>query len=125
MGKKEYFPYKWFDNVVKLKLPITELKKEHFNNRLKSDKLSNHKQEYSIQQLIKDLNITTGTFEEFHDFYLNIDVNGLADHVFEIFQETSINVYKSDPCHYFSIPSFSWDAMLLKTDLTHFDQLNQ
>ena len=56
--------------------------KEHFNNRLKSDELSNHEWEY-IQQQIKDLNITT--FEEFHDFYLNIDVNGLADHVFEIF----------------------------------------
>ena len=57
--------YKWFDNVVKLKLPITELMKEHFNNRLKSDEFNNHEWEY-VQQLIKDLNITT--FEEFHDF---------------------------------------------------------
>ena len=43
--------YKWFDNVVKLKLPITELMKEHFNNRLKSDEFSNHEWEYMIQQL--------------------------------------------------------------------------
>ena len=41
-------------------------------------------------ELIKDLNITT--FEEYHDFYLNVDVNGLAD-VFENFRKTSINTY--------------------------------
>ena len=56
---------------------------------MKLEELSNHEWEYiMIQQHIKDLNITT--FEEIHDFYLNIDVNGLAD-VFENFQETSIN----------------------------------
>ena len=35
--------------------------------------------------------------------------------IFENFQETSINTYKSEPCHYFGIPSFGWDDMLLKT----------
>ncbi len=38
----------------------------------------------------KDLNITI--FEEYHDFYLNVDVNGLAD-VFENFRKTSMNTY--------------------------------
>ena len=113
MNKKGYFPYEWFDNVDKLKLPITELKKEHFNNRLKLEALSNDEWDY-IQQLIKDLNITT--FEEYHDFYLNIDVNGLAD-VFENFRKTSIDTYKLDPCHYVGTPSFGWDAMLLKTNV--------
>jgi len=111
MNKKGYFPYEWFDSIDKLKLPITELKKEDFNNRLKLEELSNDEWDY-IQQLIKDLNITT--FEEYHDFYLNIDVNGLAD-VFENFRKTSINTYKLDPCHYVGTPSFGWDAMLLKT----------
>ena len=32
-----------------------------------------------------------------------------------IFQETSINSYKSDPCHYFGIPAFGWDDIILKT----------
>ena len=54
------------------------------------------------------------TFEEYHDFYLNIDVNGLAD-VFENFRKTSLSSYKLDPCHYVGTPSFGWDAMLLKT----------
>ena len=113
MNKKGYFPYEWLDSIDKLKLPITELKKEHFNNRLKLEELTDNEWEY-IQQLIKDLNITT--FEEYHDFYLNIDVNGLAD-VFENFRKTSINTYKLDPCHYVGTPSFGWDAMLLKTKI--------
>ncbi len=54
------------------------------------------------------------TFEEYHDFYLYIDVNGLAD-VFRNFRKTSINTYKLDPCHYIGTPSFGWDALLLKT----------
>ena len=111
MNKKGYFPYEWFDNIDKLKLPITDLKKEDFNNRLKLEALSDNEWDY-IQQLIKDLNITT--FEEYHDFYLNVDVNGLAD-VFENFRKTSIDTYKLDPCHYVGTPSFGWDAMLLKT----------
>jgi hypothetical protein len=73
--------------------------------------ISNNEWDY-IQQSMKDLNITT--FEEYHDFYLNVDVNGLAD-VFEYFRKTSINTYKLDPCHYVGTPSFGWDAMLLKT----------
>ena len=57
MNKKGFPSYEWFDDVVKLNRPITELKKEHFNNRLKSDELSNHEWEY-IQQHIKDSNIS-------------------------------------------------------------------
>ena len=30
MNKKGYFPYEWLDSIDKLKLPITELKKEHY-----------------------------------------------------------------------------------------------
>lgn len=111
MNKKGYFPYEWFDDIKKLQLDINEVKKENFNNRLKLEKLNDDEWEY-IQQLIKDLEIKT--FEEYHDFYLNIDVNGLAD-VFENFRKTSIKTYKLDPCHYVGTPSFGWDAMLLKT----------
>ena len=113
MNRKGYFPYEWFDDISKLKLPITELKKEYFNNRLKLEELKDDEWEY-IQQLIKDMDFKT--FEDFHDFYLNIDVNGLAD-VFENFRRTSIDTYKLDPCHYVGTPSFGWDAMLLKTKI--------
>lgn len=111
MMKKGFFPYDWFDSVDKFDVDIKELKQSDFDNLLKMEKCSDENWEY-IQQLIKDLNIKT--FREYHDFYLNIDVNGLAD-VFETFRNTSIETYKLDPCHYVGCPSFGWDAMLLKT----------
>jgi len=90
-------------DIEKLKLPIKELKKEHFNNIMSMSKLSDDEWNY-IQELIKYNNIKT--FEDFHDFYLNIDVNGLAD-VFENFRQTSIKYYKLEPCNYVGTPSFA------------------
>ena len=63
-----------------------------------------------IQQLIKDYKITT--FEEYFDFYLNIDVFCWC--IWDLFCKTSIETYKLDPCHYAGTPSFGWDAMLLR-----------
>ena len=39
----------------------------------------------------------------------------LAD-VFEKFIDTCLKYYELDPCHYFSAPGLSWDAMLKMTD---------
>ena len=38
----------------------------------------------------------------------------LAD-LFEKFISTSLKYYNLDPCHYFSAPGLSWDAMLKMT----------
>ena len=40
----------------------------------------------------------------------------LAD-VFEKFTNTCLEFYKLDPCHYFSSPGLSWDAMLKMTEV--------
>ena len=53
------------------------------------------------------------TFRDFHNHYLKKDVLLLAD-VFEKFICTSLK-YNLDPCHYFSAPGLSWDAMLKMT----------
>ena len=45
------------------------------------------------------------------------DVLLLAD-VFEKFISTSLKYYNLDPCHYFSAPGLSWDAMLKMTGVT-------
>ena len=50
------------------------------------------------------------TFRDFHNHYLKKDVLLLAD-VFEKFISTSLKYYNLDPCHYFSAPGLSWDAM--------------
>ena len=54
------------------------------------------------------------TFRDFHNHYLKKDVLLLAD-VFEKFISTSLKYYNLDPCHYFSAPGLSWDAMLKMT----------
>ena len=46
--------------------------------------------------------------------YLKADVVLLAD-VFEKFIKTCLDYYRLDPCHYFSPPGLSWDAMLKMT----------
>ena len=51
---------------------------------------------------------------DYHDHYLKKDVLLFAD-VFEKFIGTCLKLYKLDPCHYFSSPGVSWDAMLKMT----------
>ena len=111
LTQKGQFPYEWFDDIEKLKVPISEIKREFFDNELTLSKLSDDDWN-QVQNVIKEFNIQT--FEEYHDYYLNIDVNGLAD-VFENFRETSLKYYKLEPCHYVGTPSYGWDAMLLET----------
>ena len=52
---------------------------------------------------------------DYHDHYLKEDVLFLAD-VSEKFISTCLKYYKLDPCHYFSSPGLSRDAMLKMTD---------
>ena len=51
-----------------------------------------------------------------HDHYLQKDILLLAD-VFEKCIGMCLKYYGLDPCHYFSSPGLSWDAMLKMTDI--------
>ena len=51
------------------------------------------------------------SMDDYHDLYLKADVLLLAD-IFQEFIKTCLNYYGLDPCHYFSSPGLSWDAML-------------
>ena len=51
---------------------------------------------------------------DYHDNYLKKDVLLSAD-VFEKFINRCLKIYVLDPCHYFSSPRLSWDAMLKVT----------
>ena len=53
---------------------------------------------------------------DYHDLYLVSDVLLLTD-VFENFRKTCMQYYKLDPCHYFTSPGLSWDAMLKMTNI--------
>ena len=53
---------------------------------------------------------------DYYDHYLKKDVFLSAD-VFEKFTDLCLKFYKLDPCHYFSSPGLSWDAMLKMTNV--------
>ena len=53
---------------------------------------------------------------EYHDLYLESDILLLSD-VLENFRKTCMQYYKLDPCHYFTSPGLSWNAMLKMTDI--------
>ena len=56
------------------------------------------------------------TMSDYHDLYLKTDVLLLAD-IFEKFRNTCLDNYGLDPCHYYSSPGLSWDAMLKMTKI--------
>ena len=51
---------------------------------------------------------------DYHDHYLQ-NVVLLSSHVFEKFIAACLKFYGLDPCHYFSSPGLTWDAMLKVT----------
>ena len=51
------------------------------------------------------------TMGDYHDLYLKADNLLLAD-VFEKFISACLEYYGLDPCHCFSSPGLSYDAML-------------
>ena len=53
---------------------------------------------------------------DYHDHYLKRDVSLFVD-VFTKFIDTCLKYYGIDPCHYFSSPGLSWDAMLKMADI--------
>ena len=53
---------------------------------------------------------------EYSDLYLKTDILLLAD-IFEEFRTQCIKVYKLDPAHYYTLPGYTWDAMLKHTNV--------
>ena len=52
----------------------------------------------------------------YHDHYLKKDVLLLVD-VYEKFIDRCLKYYGLYPCHYFSSPGLTWDAMLRTTGI--------
>ena len=53
---------------------------------------------------------------DFHDLYVLLDTCLLSD-VFNVFRKKTHKIYGLEPCHYYSIPSLSWNAMLKFTKI--------
>ena len=112
MVRKGVYPYDYMDSFDKFegkKLPTKEDFFSIMNNEHITDKDYQHAQTVWETFMLK-------TMGEYHDLYLKSDILLLAD-VFENFRSTCLEYYKLDPCHYFTSPGLSWDAMLKMTDI--------
>ena len=111
MSQKGVYPYDFMDSFDKFNEKVP-LKKEFYsllNDEHISDKDYEHAQNVWNTFDLKNMG-------EYHDLYLKSDILLLAD-VFENFRKTCLQYYKLDPCHYFTSPGLSWDAMLKMTDI--------
>ena len=111
MARKGVYPYDYMDSFDKFneKLPRKEDFYSNMNNEHISDEDYCHaKKVWNTFQL--------QTMGEYHNLYLQSDILLLAD-VFENFRKTCLQYYKLDPCHYFTSPGLSWDAMLKMTNI--------
>lgn len=110
LRQKGVFPYDWFNSANKLdetKLP----NKDEFYSTLNNENISD--KDYELAQQVWKLS-NCKTFHDYLNLYLKTDVVLLAD-VFEAFRDMCMNYYGLDPCHYYTAPGFSWDAMLKMT----------
>ena len=111
MVRKGVYPYDYMDSFDKFKQKLPTKKEFHsvLNNEHISDEDYKHAQNVWEVFSLKNMG-------EYHDLYLTSDVLLLAD-VFENFRKTCLEYYKLDPCHYFTSPGLSWDAMLKMIDI--------
>ena len=67
INKKGFYPYELITSQNKLFMPITELRKDHFNSKLTLSTISDSDFEH-VQKVIKTFGITN--FKKYHDLYL-------------------------------------------------------
>ena len=112
MTRKGVYPYDYMDSFEKFnqkELPT----KEDFYSILNDQHIPDEDYQHAkkVWNAFKCKNMG-----QYHDLYLGSDVLLLA-HVFESFRRTCLQYYKLDPCHYFTSPGLSWDAMLKMTEV--------
>ena len=112
MTRKGIYPYDYIDSFEKFNK--TELPaKEEFYSILNNEHISD--EDYSHAKKVWNT-FQLQTMGEYHNLYLESDILLLAE-VFENFRKTCLQYYKLDPCHYFTSPGLSWDAMLKMTNI--------
>ena len=110
--KKGIYPYEWMDNFSKFDYKYLPNK-----NKFYSSLTSSHISDESYSHALKVWKIfDIKTMGQYHDFYINLDTSLLSD-VFQAFRRKIYDVYKLDPCHFFSIPGLTWSAVMKYTDV--------
>ncbi|XP_037823480.1 uncharacterized protein LOC119611843 [Lucilia sericata] len=110
--RKGVFPYTYLNSVEKLQEPCLPTIDEFFNKLTESECSI---EDYAHAQKVWNT-FECKTLEDYLMLYLRSDVLLLAD-VFENFRLVCKNIYNLDPCHYYTAPGLSWDAMLKITNI--------
>ena len=124
LKRKGIFPFDYVDTPDKLmetEFPAKEL----FYNKLTEKHITEEDYNYALSVY---RSFSCNNLGEYLDVYLQADVLILAC-VFENFRSFSLKYYRLDPCHYFSVPGLSLDAMFRMTGvelelLTDIDMIN-
>ncbi|CAB0044872.1 unnamed protein product [Trichogramma brassicae] len=112
LTKKGVFPYEYISSLEKLQETALPPPEQFYSSLTDSD-ISTKDYEHAKE--------VWGSFEisnlgEYSDLYLKTDVLLLVE-VFENFRKTCHEAYELDPAHYYTLPGYSWDAMLLYTQV--------
>ncbi|XP_050508970.1 uncharacterized protein LOC126886162 [Diabrotica virgifera virgifera] len=110
LTKKGIMPYDYIDSFIKFtetSLPPIE----SFYNKL-DDKPCPRRHYHRAQDVWSSFSCST--LGDYVDLYMKTDILLLAD-VFEQFRTSCLKTYNLDPAHYFTLPGFTWDAMLKHT----------
>ena len=118
LKQKGDYPYEYmnsFERFNEEKLPA----RKYLYSSIKDGKIGDDGKISDVHISVKDYFTCEKFWDKFemenmgdyHDHYLKKDVLLSVD-VFEKFIETCLRFYGLDPCHYFSSPGLSWEAML-------------
>jgi len=86
--------------------------RESFYSSLTGDTVS----EVNYAHAANVLQFSIRTLGEYSNFYLKTNVLLLAD-IFENFRDSCVSNYRFDHAYYYTLPGFTWDAMLQQTDI--------
>ncbi|XP_071579074.1 uncharacterized protein [Temnothorax nylanderi] len=110
LTRKGVFPYEYVDSADKLReteLPPREIVYSSLTDETASESDYEHATRVWRRFRVRDLG-------EYSDLYLKTDVLLLAD-IFENFRDTCLASYGLDPAYYYTLPGYTWDAMLRYT----------
>ena len=124
LKQKGAYPYEYMNSFERFNEKKKLLARKCFYSSTKDGKISDDGNKSAGRISLKDYLTPEKIWDKFnikdmgdyHDHYLKKDVLLLAD-IFEKFIDVCLKFYGLDPCHYFSFPRLSWDAMLKMTGI--------
>ncbi|XP_077263129.1 uncharacterized protein LOC143897999 [Temnothorax americanus] len=110
LTRKGVFPYEYIDCVEKLE-DLCLPPRDSFYSSLTGDTVSESDYAHAVNVWQR---FSIRTLGDYSDLYLKTDVLLLAD-IFENFRDSCVASYGLDPAYYYTLPGFTWDAMLKHT----------